>query len=216
MSYDGAYQTAITKSCIETERLFKQEEELFYPIIASNRLISSIKCREKRCRELDLYTDLNEELGSFAKTFNKLNVDFDQFLTAEFSEEGGAEGICPFPYFVTRILCYYTDCDNKRLLCNKLKSVAGVIVSTSELKESGFITSGDWNSERGNCPEDHYLIGIKCEGGWCSRINLICREVVVSECKHQKYWLFFLYYMHSHPIHELYHSFYHNTQLIQL
>jgi hypothetical protein len=175
MSYDGEYQTAITRSCVETERDLKQEESLFYPNLDSNRLIGSIKCREIRCRALDLYTNLNEGLGSFVDTNNA-----NELFTAEFSEEGGAEGICRFPYFVTRIYCYGTDCDNKKLLCKKLKTTAGVIVRSS-VRESGFIISGEYNSEKGDCPIDHYLVGIKCKGGWCSSINLLCRGVEVSE-----------------------------------
>jgi len=179
MSYDGEYLTAITKSCIETERDLKQEEDLFYPKPDSNRLIQSIKCRERRCRVLDLYSNLNEGLGSF------VNTNDSEYYTAEFSEEGGAEGICIFPYFVTRIYCYNKDCDNKKLLCKKIKSAAGVIVSTSSTDESGFFTSGDSNSQTGDCPTDYYLIGIKCDGGYCRNINLVCRKVFVSECKHE-------------------------------
>jgi len=180
MSYDDEFQADIQKKCIESVRELKQEESLFY---THDRLIKSIECRQKNCGSLELHTDLNTGLGSF--------VESSEFhFTDWFSEEprlvypflvstlGGAT--CQRDYFVTKIYCAGPHCDNKQLLCHKLKSSAGVMI-TDTVVTSGWITSGEYTPEMKGCPTDHYLIGIECKGGWCKSIRLKCREIKVRK-----------------------------------
>jgi len=182
MSYDGENQTAITKSCIESERLFKQEEELFYntDFLFQNRLISTVECRDYRCTFLYLHTNLNERLGRFVNA-----NPFKAFITDEFSNEQGIDNPdsrCPENYFVTKIYCFRRHCDNKRLLCQPLISGAGVMIMP-DIAESNlpgdFFTLTRHTTGMGHCDPDYYVVGIQCAEHRCRLINLVCQKVMV-------------------------------------
>jgi len=80
---------------------------------------------------------------------------------------------CPANQLVCRIQCTGGNCDNLRVHCCAVKS--GWRVNGGEVAYSGWFS--EENGGTRDCGRDRYVAGLKCRGGWCDDVELICLKL---------------------------------------
>eukprot|EP00559_Dactyliosolen_fragilissimus_P005520 CAMPEP_0184871700 /NCGR_PEP_ID=MMETSP0580-20130426/40869_1 /TAXON_ID=1118495 /ORGANISM="Dactyliosolen fragilissimus" /LENGTH=522 /DNA_ID=CAMNT_0027374395 /DNA_START=387 /DNA_END=1951 /DNA_ORIENTATION=- len=96
----------------------------------------------------------------------------DNPWSPSFSEENNGSYVCPKNYFVVRVKCAGTWCDNLSLKCAKFKHNSGYYLDHS----SGFTTN--WFSEEegsATCGSKGAVVGMFCSGSHCDKKRLYCK-----------------------------------------
>lgn len=188
MSNDGLYQTAITRSCKEKERksaLLKTDTNPYFTDLKSKTLISSLRCTQKFCGIIEKFSNMNTEV-----TFSW------HYRMRIISEEGHGTRHChsapSSSSFVTHFVCTGSHCDDKALICKRIRSDAGIRI-TNEYEWTGWISSSEHMTGKGGCSEDYYLTGIKCKGRFCESMKMRCRKIEVRIISNRMFPIFKIY-----------------------
>ena len=133
--------------------------------------IQQVRCHGKKCDNLRLWQGKYGTSPDWMITA----TEADSYWTDWFSEESPSQLSCDEDHVVTRIRCGGSYCDNKRLQCSKINT--GKAIMWGSEFQSQWAASDSGKSGYVSCGPEAYMTGMRCSGGHCSWIKLICRSV---------------------------------------
>lgn len=129
--------------------------------------ISGIECTNDHCDDKCLAMKLGH---------SRVGLNYSDYFTAWFSDEGEALGVCPPDQLVSQIQCRGPWCDEIRLRCSPLNNDYMYSVFDTKVVQSEVFSTTEG---LGVCPDHTKLVGIRCTNQRCGSLQLMCKYINV-------------------------------------
>jgi hypothetical protein len=158
-----AFPLAASAQCIQTRSFSEEDPPVFCP---TGFAVKGVACYGRYCDSKRL------TCCPYTSTFDGT---VSNGWSTWFSEEGASQGRnrqSTNVGFVSGIACRGRYCDELRL--NFMISAQGRNVGQCAWTDSFSEETSGGRSNVMQCPGDHFVSGIQCDGGWCDNLRLYC------------------------------------------